>query len=68
MKFINGYDGCSIMVGDRVELHPGCDLWAAGARFAQVTRIDAVLCYATVTMDIGAKVRRFHETRLKRVC
>lgn len=31
-----GYDGVAYKVGDRVELHPGCDLWARGARFGVV--------------------------------
>jgi len=31
-----GYDGSGINVGDRVELHPGTDLWMRGARYGQV--------------------------------
>ena len=31
-----GYDGSGINVGDRVELHPGTDLWMRGARFGKV--------------------------------
>ena len=34
-----GYDGNGLTAGDRIELHPGCDLWMAGARFGQVTSI-----------------------------
>jgi hypothetical protein len=34
-----GYDGNGYKVGDRVELHPGFDLWMQGARFGEVTRI-----------------------------
>lgn len=33
---VQGYDGVSYGVGDRVELHPGCDLWMRGARFGTV--------------------------------
>lgn len=38
MKAI-GYDGHQINVGDRVELHPGTDLWMRGARYGTVTMI-----------------------------
>ena len=31
-----GYDGIEYRVGDRVELHPGCDLWMQGARYGEV--------------------------------
>ena len=31
-----GYDGNGYDVGDRVELHPACDLWMRGARFGTV--------------------------------
>jgi hypothetical protein len=31
-----GYDGNGYSVGDRVELHPGCDLWMRGARYGKV--------------------------------
>jgi hypothetical protein len=34
-----GYDGLAITVGDRVELHPGTDLWMRGARFGEVVGI-----------------------------
>lgn len=34
-----GYDGVPFGVSDRVELHPGCDLWARGARFGTVVAI-----------------------------
>lgn len=33
-----GYDGNGYAVGDRVELHPGTDLWMRGARFGVVVR------------------------------
>ena len=28
--------------GDRIELHPACDLWMRGARFGTVTRVLTV--------------------------
>lgn len=31
-----GYDGLGYTIGDRVELHPGCDLWMQGARYGTV--------------------------------
>jgi hypothetical protein len=35
--------------GDRVELHPGCDLWMRGARFGTVTKVGRK--FVTVKMD-----------------
>ena len=32
-----GYDGNGYSVGDRVELHPACDLWMMGARYGTVS-------------------------------
>lgn len=32
-----GYDGNGYDVGDRVEIHPGTDLWMQGARYGTVT-------------------------------
>ena len=34
-----GYDGTAYTVGDRVEIHPGTDLWAMGARYGTVRTI-----------------------------
>lgn len=31
-----GYDGLGYGIGDRVELHPGTDLWMRGARYGIV--------------------------------
>lgn len=31
-----GYDGNGYDIGDRVELHPGTDLWMRGVRYGQV--------------------------------
>lgn len=33
---VYGYDGNGYQIGDRVELHPGTDLWMRGARYATV--------------------------------
>jgi hypothetical protein len=35
---MTGYDGKDYKVGDRVELHPGTDLWMQGARYGTVKR------------------------------
>ena len=35
-----GYDGNGYNVGDRVELHPGTDLWMRGARYGEVVRMS----------------------------
>jgi len=36
METMTGYDGNGYSVGDRVELHPGTDLWMRGARYGTV--------------------------------
>ena len=36
---VYGYDGLAYSVGDRVELHPGTDLWMRGARFGTVVNV-----------------------------
>ncbi len=35
---LTGYDGKTYKTGDRVELHPGTDLWMRGARYGTVVR------------------------------
>jgi hypothetical protein len=35
----HGYDGKGYTVGDRVELHPGTDLWMRGARYGDVVGV-----------------------------
>ena len=35
-----GWDGEEYGVGDRVEIHPGCDLWMRGARFGTVVGLS----------------------------
>lgn len=36
MVTFKGYDGSEYAVGDRVEIHPGTDLWMRGARYGTV--------------------------------
>jgi len=38
---VYGYDGLGYTTGDRVELHPGTDLWMRGARYGVVVGIAA---------------------------
>ena len=32
-----GYDGKALEVGNRIEIHPGTDLWMRGARYGTIT-------------------------------
>jgi hypothetical protein len=36
----HGYDGRGYTIGDRVELHPGTDLWMRGARYGDVVGLS----------------------------
>jgi hypothetical protein len=40
MATVTGYDGYGYTVGDRVEIHPGTDLWMQGARYGTVVRMS----------------------------
>lgn len=48
-----GYDGKPYAVGDRVELHPGCDLWMRGAKYGAVHSVS-------ITPNDRVKVRMDH--------
>lgn len=50
MTTVYGYDGNGYSVGDRVELHPACDLWMRGARFGVVVGMS-------ITPDDRVKVQ-----------
>lgn len=60
-----GFDGSRLRAGDRVELHPGCDLWMRGARFGEVQKITADrrwptqpdLAWVHVALDRAGTVR-----------
>ena len=66
---MTGYDGLDYAVGDRVEIHPGTDLWMRGARYGTVvgtapTKDDAV----RVTLDkTGSKVWTGPQERFRKV-
>jgi hypothetical protein len=36
---VEGYDGITFRIGDRVELHPSASLWKEGARYGEVVGI-----------------------------
>lgn len=36
---VEGYDGITFRVGDKVELHPTASLWKEGARYGEVVGI-----------------------------
>ena len=40
MTKVIGYDGKPYTQGDRVEIHPGTDLWMMGARYGTVRKIS----------------------------
>jgi hypothetical protein len=40
METVTGYDGNGYNVGDRIEIHPGTDLWMRGARYGVVVGIS----------------------------
>jgi len=40
MNTAYGFDGSGYNVGDRVEIHPGTDLWMRGARYGTVIGIS----------------------------
>lgn len=56
--------------GDRVELHPGCDLWMQGARFGTIHAASTAVSDAwIVRIDHTAvkNLRTFKSDRLRRV-
>ena len=40
MTTVYGFDGNGYTIGDRVEIHPGTDMWMRGARFGTVVRMS----------------------------
>lgn len=53
-----GYDGREYAIGDRVELHPGTDLWMHGARYGVVVAREGT-GRARVKLD-KLPEKRFH--------
>lgn len=66
---VYGYDGLGYTIGDRIEIHPGTDLWMSGARYGTVvgmslTQEDQV----KVTLDkTGARVWSGPADRFRRI-
>jgi hypothetical protein len=56
-----GYDGNGYGLGDRVELHPGCDLWMRGCRYGTVLKVPSSHrmggSLVTVKADNGRRLR-----------
>lgn len=50
-------------IGQRVELHPGTDLWMMGARFGTVTKIGRK--FVTVKLDRLTRAKRFSADLLR---
>ena len=66
-----GYDGNGYGIGDRVELHPGMDLWMRGWRYGDVIALTPKRCgtdtfSVTVKFDNG-KVTKATESRFRKV-
>lgn len=66
---LTGYDGAVLAIGDRVELHPGMDLWMRGARYGTVTaqfprNTDRI---AVVLDKVPGKVLRCSANRVRLV-
>jgi hypothetical protein len=59
-----GYDGNGLAVGDRVELHPGLDLWMRGARYGTVQSISTT-GISRVRIDCTTQVVTLPASRLR---
>lgn len=57
------YQGRLIRIGDRIELHPACDLWMRGARFGTVTNVTRL--YVAVQLDALVKARNVAPSNLR---
>jgi hypothetical protein len=67
-KSVYGYDGSGYSVGDRVELHPGVDLWAQGARYGVVTSLAFAPGRVSVRLDkLPSKVLSIPADRLRAI-
>ena len=62
---MTGYDGSTLAVGTRIELHPGCNLWMAGARFGTITKIGRKLIAVQLDRQPAGARLMFHADRLR---
>lgn len=60
MEKVKGYDGREYRIGDRVELHPGCDLWMQGARYGEVVGFHATPDDKVIVRLDRLPRRKFH--------
>lgn len=51
MATLTGFDGSIIKLHSRIEMHPGTDFWARGARFGTVIRVNTLRDLARVKLD-----------------
>lgn len=53
MKTLIDYEGNTVGIGSRIELHPACDLWMRGARYGTIAKVadDNGTPVAVVRMD-----------------
>lgn len=69
-KPIRGYDGFPIHIGDRIELHPGLDLWMQGARFGVIRTLSpgtGTVPLVTVQLDRKRRPIAVHADRVRKV-
>lgn len=66
---VYGYDGNGYTVGDRIETHPGTDLWMSGARYGTVVGLSLTpQDRVRVTLDkTGDKVWTAPAERFRRI-
>jgi hypothetical protein len=63
---MHDYEGKPLVVGARVELHPGCDLWMRGAKYGVIESVDAQLMIVRVRLDNAPrKARTFSYDRVR---
>lgn len=75
---VYGWDRIGYGVGDRIEIHPGTDMWMRGARFGVVSQIKYTVGFTEwtifgdwkveVTLDkTGSRVWRGPADRFRRI-
>jgi hypothetical protein len=69
MATATGYDGNGYNVGDRVEIHPGTDLWMRGVRFGTVVGMRSTPADRVHVVMDKLPSRKFggHESTFRRV-
>jgi hypothetical protein len=69
MRQATGFDGVDYTIGDRIEVHLGCDLWMRGARFGEVVGMSLTAQdRVRVKLDrTGGKVWSGPEDRFRKV-